>query len=177
MKHLSDEQLIEIYKRNKDGPGQEAFACLYDRYASPMLNYFYFNLHYDYNKAQDFLHDLFLKIIEKNEQFDNNQFFKSWIYRIASNMCNNEFRSRKVIQKYNDHVISGTEHGVSEIETENDLRRCINSLNHENRSLIVLRFKMKLSVREIAEICQCPEGTIKSRLFYATKELSKLYKQ
>jgi len=35
---------------------------------------------------------------------------------------------------------------------------------------------MKLTVKEIAEIYECPEGTIKSRLFYATQELSKLYK-
>lgn len=177
MKHLSDEQLIDIYKLDKDSRGQEAFVCLYERYASLMLNYFYFTLHYDHNKAQDFVHDLFLKIIEKNELFDNRGFFKSWIYRIASNMCNNEFRSRKVIQKYHDHLISNGADASQEIETENALRRCINELNQEHRSLIVLRFKMKLSVREIAEVCQCPEGTIKSRLFYATRELSKLYKQ
>ena len=177
MDHLSDEQLIGIYRNDIDGQGQVAFACLYNRYASKMLNFFFFTLHNDYNKAQDFVHDLFLKIIEKNEQFDNNQFFKSWIYRIASNMCNNEFRSNKVVQKYNEHVLSESEHLTSENETINDLRKCMRELDQEQRSLIVLRFKMKLSVREIAEIYHCPEGTVKSRLFYATRELSKLYKK
>ncbi|MEA3451458.1 MAG: sigma factor-like helix-turn-helix DNA-binding protein, partial [Bacteroidota bacterium] len=46
----------------------------------------------------------------------------------------------------------------------------------EKRSLIVLRFKLNLSIKEIANIYECPEGTIKSRLFKATKELSRLYK-
>jgi RNA polymerase sigma-70 factor (ECF subfamily) len=177
MDHLSDEQLIGIYRNDKDGQGHDAFACLYNRYASKMLNFFYFTLHSDYNKAQDFVHDLFLKIIEKREQFDNNQFFKSWIYRIAANMCNNEFRSNKVVQKYNEHVLSESEYLTSENETTNELRKCMRELDQDQRSLIVLRFKMKLSVREIAEIYQCPEGTVKSRLFYATKELSKLYKK
>jgi RNA polymerase sigma-70 factor, ECF subfamily len=176
MQHLTDEQLIVIYQSNKNGQGQIALGCLYDRYAKKMLNFFYFTLHNDYNKAQDFVHDLFLKIIEKPGMFNNNQTFKPWIYRVASNMCKNEFRNIKVIQKYNDHIISTTEPVISNDETEIAVRKCISDLNIEQRSLIVLRFKLKLTVKEIAQIYECPEGTIKSRLFYATKELSKLYK-
>ncbi|MGD0756315.1 MAG: sigma-70 family RNA polymerase sigma factor [Bacteroidales bacterium] len=168
--------MIEIYQRDKDGQGQIALGYLYDRYAKQMLNFFYFTLHNDNNKAQDFVHDLFLKIIERHNTFNNNQFFKGWIYRIASNMCKNEFRNIKVIQKYNDHIISTTEPVISNDETEIAVRKCISDLNIEQRSLIVLRFKLKLTVKEIAQIYECPEGTIKSRLFYATKELSKLYK-
>ena len=176
MRHLTDEQLIEIYQNNKGDQGQIALGCLYDRYSLQLLNFFYFTLHNDNDKAQDFVHDLFIKIIEKHGTFNNNQIFKPWIYRIASNMCKNEFRDNKVIQKYNDHVISTTEPLVLIDETEKTLRKCINNLSQEQRSLIVLRFKMKLAVKEIAEIYECPEGTIKSRLFYAIQELSKLYK-
>jgi RNA polymerase sigma-70 factor, ECF subfamily len=177
MQHLTDEQLIDIYQSDKDGQGKIAFGHLYDRYAKLMLNFFYFTLHNDYNKAQDFVHDLFIKILEKNNTFNKNQFFKAWIYRIASNMCNNEFRKNNVIKKYQDHIKSSSGFIIINTETEKDLRKCINDLNTEQRSLIVLRFKLKLTVKEIAKIYECPEGTIKSRLFYATKELSKLYKK
>lgn len=177
MKSLTDEQLMEIYQRNKDGQGQIALDYLYNRYAKKILNYFYFTLHNDYDKAQDFVHDLFIKIIEDRQKFDKNQFFKPWVYRVASNMCKNEFRSNKVIQKYKDHINSTSELITLNNETKRALRKCINDLSQEHRSLIVLRFKLKLTVKEIAEIYECPEGTIKSRLFYATKELSKLYKQ
>jgi RNA polymerase sigma-70 factor (ECF subfamily) len=81
-----------------------------------------------------------------------------------------------VIQKYADHVIYTSEHFISDNETENMLRICINKLSQEKRSLIILRFKLKLSIKEIGEIYECTEGTIKSRLYYATKELSKFYK-
>lgn len=176
MQFLSDEQLIKIYQNNKDGQGQIALGILYERYAKQMLNFFYFSLHYDYGKAQDFVQDLFVRIIEKNHTFDRNKNFKPWVYRIASNMCKNEFRSIKVIQKYADHVIHTSEHIISDNETENMLRICINKLSQEKRSLIILRFKLKLSIKEIGEIYECTEGTIKSRLYYATKELSKFYK-
>lgn len=176
MQHFSDEQLIRFYQGNKGNKGQIAFTHLYNRYAKPMLNFFYFSLHYDYNKAQDLVQDLFVKILEKHYTFNNNQFFKTWIYKIASNMCNDEFRKKNVIKKYNDHIKSSSEIITLNFETERELRKCINDLNSEQRSLIVLRFKLKLSIKEIAQIYECPEGTIKSRLFYATKELSKLFK-
>lgn len=176
MQHLSDEQLIEIFKSNKEGKGRIAFTSLYNRYAKLMLNFFYFSLNNDYNKAQDFVQDLFVKILEKHHTFNNNQFFKTWIYKIASNMCINEFRRNSVIKKYNDHIKSSSEYITLNTEAEKELRKCITNLNTEHRSLIVLRFKLKLSIKEIAQIYECPEGTIKSRLFYATKELSKLYK-
>jgi RNA polymerase sigma-70 factor (ECF subfamily) len=92
-------------------------------------------------------------------------------------MCKNEFRNNKVIQKYKNHILSTSKHIIVNNETEKALRKCINELSQEHRFLIVLKFKLKLTVKEIAEIYECPEGTIKSRLFYATKELSKIYKQ
>jgi RNA polymerase sigma-70 factor (ECF subfamily) len=176
MQHLTDEQLIKIYQSNEGNKAQVAFGHLYNRYAKLMLNYFYFSLHYDHNKAQDFVQDLFVKILEKHHTFNNDKSFKAWIYRIATNMCNNEFRNNNVIRKYHDHIKSSAEIITLSPETEKDLRKCINDLNTEQCSLIVLRFKLKLSIKEIAQIYECPEGTIKSRLFYATKELSKLFK-
>jgi RNA polymerase sigma-70 factor (ECF subfamily) len=176
MQSFTDEQLIDIYQSNKDGQGEAALDHLYKRYAKRMLNFFYFTLHNDYPKAQDFLQDLFIKIIENHQRFDKNQRFQAWIYRIASNMCKNEFRSNKVIQKFKNYITITSEHVILNDESEKLLRKCINALSQEHRSLIVLRFKLKLSVKEIADIYECPEGTVKSRLFYATKELSKLYK-
>jgi RNA polymerase sigma-70 factor (ECF subfamily) len=177
MESFTDEQLISIYQNNKDGTAQVAFSILYERYAKQMLNFFHFALHNDHDKAQDFVHDLFIRIIEKNHTFNHNKLFKPWVYRIASNMCKNEYRSEKVVQKYNNHIMTAPEPIDNQSESENSLRQCINKLSQDQRSLIVLRFKLKLKIKEIADIYECAEGTIKSRLFYATRELSKLYKE
>jgi len=177
MQSFTDEQLMEIYQRNKDGLGTMALDHLYNRYSKPIFLFFYFSLHNDKEKAQDFMHDLFVRIIEKKHTFNNKQIFKAWVYRIASNMCKNDFRSTKVIQKYNSHILSTSEPIISNNETERILSECISRLRQEQRSVIVLRFKLKLTIKEIAEIYECPEGTIKSRLFYAIKELSKTYKE
>ncbi len=176
MESLTDEQLMELYRLDKDGQGAIAFDHLYNRYAKRMVNYFYYSLWKDYDKAQDFLHDLFLKIIENKDKFDKNHSFQAWIYRIASNMCKNEFRSNEINKKYQSHVSQTTSIADNEQKIKSEFQIYINSLEPEQRSLILLRFKFNLTIKEIANIFECSEGTIKSRLFYATKELSMKYK-
>ena len=173
---FTDEQLMELFQNNKDGQGALAFDYLYNRHAKRMLNFFYYSLHNDFKKAQDFLHDLFLKIIENKARFDRNKQFQAWIYRMAINMCKNEFRSLALKKKFQDHALYSAEMSNTEQTMDRDLRVCIHSLEQEQRALIILRFKLNLSVREIASIIECPEGTVKSRLFYATRELSRMYK-
>jgi RNA polymerase sigma-70 factor (ECF subfamily) len=174
---LTDEQLMECYLIDKNGQGAMAFDHLYFRYARRMIDFFYFSLNNNADKAQDFLHDLFLKVIENRTKFDKNCSFQAWIYRMASNMCKNDFRSHAVHQKYLDERLTSPESTLPDNEAEISLRTCIKSLDQDQRSLIVLRFKINLTIREMAEIYGCPEGTVKSRLFYAIKELSKLYKK
>lgn len=176
MHKYSDEDLIDIYKSTKDGQGRKAFDCLYMRYSDTITQYFYFALYRDIEKAKDFVHDLFLKLLDSPEKFNSERKFKPWIFQVASNMCKNEFRKSEVSKKYVDHVKATKNEYLNIDESEQLLSDSIRKLSQEQRSLIVLRFKIRLSIKEIAEILECPEGTVKSRLFYATKELSKLYK-
>lgn len=177
MQTYSDEKLIEIYRTTNGNQRRKAFDCLYLRHTDSLINYFFFALGRDSEKARDFAHDLFIKILESPDKFDSKQLFKPWIFRIASNMCKNEYRKLEVVSKYRAYA----ERSVSESEEFNEkelrLSECIKKLSQEQRSLIVLRFKIKLTIKEMAEIYQCPEGTVKSRLFHATKELSKHYKE
>ncbi len=181
MKSKSDEQLMEIFQQNKDDQSKIAFDHLYHRYAKPMVNYFYYALKNDNDKAQDFLHDLFLKIIEKKDQFSCHKSFKPWIYRIAINMCNNEYRREKILHKYEEYMKASEIECYTNSQFENTIERnlwnFVNTLRPEKRALIILRFKFNLSVKEMALIFDCAEGTIKSRLFYTTKELSKILKK
>jgi RNA polymerase sigma-70 factor (ECF subfamily) len=181
MKSKTDEQLMDIIQKNKDDQSKIAFDHLYHRYAKPMVNYFYYALKNDHDKAQDFLHDLFLKISENKERFNCNQSFKPWIYRIAINMCNNDYRREKVFHKYEEHIKSSDRQYDTINHLENtighDLWNYVNNLEPEKRALILLRFKFDLSVKEMSLIFNCAEGTIKSRLFYTTKELSKILKK
>ena len=177
MQSFSDEELIEVYRTTNGSRRQKAFDCLYMRYSDSVRQYFFFALYRDHEKAKDFSHDLFLKILESPDKFDTGQQFKPWMYRVASNMCKNEYRKQDVVNKFHESIQQATNNCTYLNENEVKLSESIKRLPQEKRSLIVLRLKINLSIKEIAEVCQCPEGTVKSRLFYAIKELSKYYKE
>lgn len=72
---LLDEELMGLLA----GGEQTAFDELYQRYATPLLNFFYRMLNHDRERAEDLLHDLFLVVIEQPERFDSTRRFSTWL--------------------------------------------------------------------------------------------------
>jgi RNA polymerase sigma-70 factor, ECF subfamily len=170
----SDEELmLRLLKKER-----EAFSVLYDRYAGEMVNFFYRRLGQDEAKAQDFLHDLFLKLLNNPEKYTPGKAFRPWLYSIALNMCKNEYRSLRVREDYRLSVFpatSGSFTGSEKIDLrlfEKELTTRLSLLDETHREVFLLRFQQELSIAEIAELMGCPEGTVKSRLFYTIKALS-----
>lgn len=155
-----------------------AFSELYLRYKSRMYYYFYRMLGNSAEHANDFLQELFMKLIEKPENYNPSYNFSTWLYSIANNMCKNEYRRRDVRQEY--HSGEAREPQVeflneSSIEPEQAIEKIFQTLDllgEEHRSAFLLRYREGFSIREVAEILELPEGTVKSRLFYAKKILA-----
>ena len=172
----SDEELMSLLTNG----GQSAFDELYKRYSKPMLNFFYRLLDRDRERAEDMLHDLFLKIIERPERYDSSRSFRAWFYTLAGNMVRNEFRSRQISNDY-ERVVSvqsemltdGPEVALDRQLFERQLQWEIDRFDPEQKMLFQFRFVEEMTVRQIAEIMECPEGTIKSRLFHLTRLLAK----
>lgn len=173
---IPDEELMSLLTKG----GQQAFDELYKRYSTPLLNFFFRMLNNDRKKAEDMLHDLFLKIIEKPERFDQSRTFSSWFYTLAGNMIRNEYRSIQIrndfVQQNRDQPEEETENQVENMDRQlfdQKLQAELNSLNPDTKTLFNLRFVEEMSISQIAEIMDCPEGTVKSRLFYTTRQLAK----
>ena len=147
-----------------------------------MLYYFYRMLWNDKELAQDFLQDLFFKIIDKPQLFDANRKFSSWIFSVAHNMCKNEYRSkniRNIIEDLedadcfiNDEVVSNESPYMIE-----DIFNCLADFDEIHRTAFLLKYREGLSIDEISSILELPKGTIKSRLFYTRKKIQKKLQQ
>jgi RNA polymerase sigma-70 factor (ECF subfamily) len=177
---LTDEKLMQgIQRRN-----MSAFDELYSRYSQRLLSYFHRELGGDEQKAQDFLQDLFLKIVEKPDSFDTSRSFSTWIFTVAYNMCKNEYRRLDVRRNAEDDVrmeqvtrhseahSGNPEEGMDQAKFERVLLTELQELGDGHRSAFLLRHQQNLSIKEIAEVLGCSEGTVKSRLFYATQKLA-----
>ncbi|MFC2088171.1 RNA polymerase sigma factor [Calditrichota bacterium] len=184
-KSKTDEDLM-ILVGAKDSA---AFEELYNRYSNILLHFFYKMLAGNEQQAQDFLHDVFLKIIEKPYLFDHSKNFKTWIFQIAYNKCKNEYRRREIRNnvgikheiKNNMNQVSEKVDSPEETVDQKQLNKLIftevQKLKEEHSSTFIMRFQQGLSIKEIAEVLNCPQGTVKSRLFYATQKLLKTLKQ
>jgi RNA polymerase sigma-70 factor (ECF subfamily) len=172
----SDEELM-AYLINGN---HKAFEEIYKRYAPFMLRFFYRHLYHDKDKAQDFLQDLFMKVIEKANAYKPDKKFKVWLYTIANNMCKNEYRRNGVRgYKVNDFGVIIDDHVSLIIQHKFDRNLFNKMLTEELKAMddvqsltFSLRYLDHLSVREISEIMECAEGTVKSRLFYTLKRLT-----
>lgn len=180
MKLKPDEELMILVRNGKE----DAFSELYHRYQSRLLYFFYKMLNFDEEKAQDFLQDLFVKIIEKPEKYDPSKKFSTWVYTVAANMCKNEYRNSKVRQTIlndigyrQEQVMDGKMDGFDRKEFQREFNNNFKNLDKNQQLLITLRFQQELPLKEIADIMDIPEGTVKSRIFYLMKNLAIKFKE
>lgn len=172
---LSDEELMN---KSSDGD-QRAFSEIYNRYSQKMMNYFYRMLWQDKEKAEDFTQEIFSKLIQQPKKFDANKKFSSWLYSVAANMCKNEYRHQEVVNRASDELAhtyddrTEMSDGVDKQFFKSELNRALDLLNADQRTVFIMKFKQGLKAKEIAEILDCSEGTVKSRVFYSLKILSK----
>lgn len=172
---VSDEQLMQYICKGQS----KAFDELYHRYYEKMYYYFFRMLGQSSVVAQDFAQDLFVKLIENPSAFDLKRKFSTWIYTIASNMCKNEYRRQNIqaghLESYDNKAIKSIEiplHLDQKI-FQKHLEKAMEQLKPAHKICFVLRYQEELSIAQISQILNCPEGTVKSRLHYALKQLSK----
>ncbi|MBI3219713.1 MAG: sigma-70 family RNA polymerase sigma factor [Bacteroidetes bacterium] len=174
LKKLSDEALME-----KASQGSErALGVIYHRYSQPLLRYFYRMLWQDKAKAEDFLHDLFIRLLDNQSAFDSSRKFSTWLYSIAHNMCKNEYRKQAFRRQANhlmviaDHTPESAGNHMDQLAFQQKLDQVLSEEDEDVRTMFSLRFELEMDLVEIARVLQCPEGTVKSRLFYLKKRLA-----
>ncbi len=154
----------------------DAFNILYNRYKNRLLYYFFRMLWNSQELAQDFLQEIFYKIIEKPHLFNPRQNFKKWIFSVANNMCKNEYRKKEV--RRNTSILDSVDiySDINE-ETKNiekiipKIFEILDEFTDEQKSCFLFRYREGFSVKEISEILNISEGTVKSRLFYTRKKI------
>ncbi len=181
-KNLKDEDLlISLTKGDK-----KSFDEIYNRYAGQLQGFFMRKMWNDREKAEDFVHDIFAKIIRKPESFDPTRNFKTWLFSVANNMCKNEYKKQEVRKNtssgLDNHYSLKDDNSdvfrqVQDVEFKERFEVEINSLKEKHKNVFHLKYIAGLSIKEIAEIVNASEGTVKSRLFYATKYLAEKLKE
>lgn len=185
---LAEKELI-IKAQNGDTIAFEQLVYNYDRAVlSIAMRYMR-----DEDDAKDIYQEVFIRVFRGLKKFEFRSEFSTWLFRITTNVCLT-FKSRKKgqimisIQEEFDENQEGyetmdmiSEQRSPEEETLNNdlgilIGNAVDSLTTRQRITFVLKHYEGYKIREIAEMLNCKEGTVKKYLFDAVKNLKKKLK-
>lgn len=161
MSQVAREILIEYIKENQDKLYKIAYT-------------------YTKNKdlSLDIVQEAVTKALENIHKLKQEEFVKTWFYRI---LINEALQSVKRNKKHIEYELIDNEayyHGDEENIVENiDIYNKIEKLNNKLKTVIILRFFENLKIEEIAVITKTNTNTVKSRLYKGLNEIKKEYER
>jgi len=176
MKVSNKEIDLGLVKRAKSGDYQ-AFDLLVLKYQSRLISTA-FKFVKDVQIAEDIVQDSFIKAFKALESFREDSSFYTWIYRIAVNTSKNFLVSKKrKSELLNSDLSEEASYEIEPVETYSPedllqatqlkkvITETIDQLGEDTRTALTLRELDGLSYEQIAEVVNCPVGTVRSRIF------------
>jgi RNA polymerase sigma-70 factor (ECF subfamily) len=133
----------------------------------------------DPSAAEEIVVDTFARAHRALARLEPDSSLRPWLYRVAVNLSYNR-RPRKgvVLSSLDDAVdepLANEDGSPSHVAEQAELRRlvlgAVDELGPKHRLVVVLHYLNGLNLAEIAEVMDCPVGTVKSRLHYALRRL------
>lgn len=164
--HPTDAELAEGCKRGN----LRAYEVLYEMHGARMKS-LAFHLLRSQADAEDAVQDAFLKVYRSMKGFEGQSALSTWIYRILINCCYDAMRHKRRLAETATTRESGAD---SKLPMKIALERALEKLNDRQRLVFVMFEVEGLKHSEIAGILEAPEGTCRSWLFEAKRELKRM---
>ena len=175
----SDEQLMARFQKGDEN----AYIELVNRYRDRLLNFVY-NYIGDFEISEDIVQDTMIKLYQKKHYYREIAKFSTWLYTIAKNLANTEFRKKKQrkitllsqISRDDKPYDIPADQPETDQEIQSDIanriiRKAIDGLPEKFKTVILLRDIQELSYEDISSIIGVPIGTVKSRINRARLQL------
>ena len=176
-----DDSLVESFQKGEIS----AFDKLMVRYQSRIYNLTYSILG-NREDALDISQEAFLRAFRALGRFERKSAFYSWLYRIAMNLCIDFLRRRSHIPPISldsekmqlpHNSIPARQPSPAKLVERKELQQQINAavamLAPMQKKVFMLRHWDGLQIKEIADVIDRSEGTVKAHLFHAARNLRK----
>ena len=183
LKEPTDKQLVERVKRGD----KRAFDLLTLKYLHKIISLVGRYLR-DQDEVQDVAQEAFIKAYRALPNFRGDSAFYTWLYRIAINTAKNHLVSKSRRPPDTDIDVDDGEFqansavlrddntpeaSLATSQMESVIYKAIDDLPEELKVAVTLREFEGLSYEEIAEVMECPVGTVRSRIFRAREAIEK----
>jgi RNA polymerase sigma-70 factor (ECF subfamily) len=157
----------------------EQIVRLYERITYNLA----FRMTYNREDACETVQEVFVRLFRNFDKFEYTKKFGPWFMKLAVNVCINEAKRRsrgRALGSGGPDADPGAEPDtdrpgvldtVQRKERDRTVRKAIEELDPPYRTIVTLRYLEDLSYRDIGEILDLPQGTVKTRLFRAREAL------
>jgi RNA polymerase sigma-70 factor (ECF subfamily) len=173
-----------------------AFEALSTRYRAMIYRHVLATLH-DSSAAEDVVQEVFLRVWTHAAQWNGRGTFQAWLFRIATNLALNALRTIRRRRQQSLEIPSDpldeddessvpswmVDHSLPEPDSILELgersklfQQLVDGLPAEKRAVFRLIYDAEMQTRQVAETLGIPEGTVKSRLHYATRRLAQQWR-
>ena len=173
---LANKDLVQKMRQGEDG----AYQKVMDQWGKRVYN-FARRFANDDHFANEVVQQTFIHAFEKIDQLKDPAKLQSWLYRIASNNCISQGRRiarRRRLEEENGLMNKPDPANPSQIIEHQELRemvlKVLQMIPPEQRQVIIMKEYEGLKFREIAEILDASENTIKARMYYGLDAMRKI---
>lgn len=181
---VEENQLIERAKEG-DMIAFEKLVYRYDRHVLAIAAS-YRNSKED---AKDIYQEVFLRVFKGLKNFEGKSEFSTWLFRITTNVCityssvkkkhaytpfdngyeDEDGETNSIIDKISDNYSTDSE--LINSEVSRSIQKAIETLSPQQKMVFVLKHIHEHKIKEIADMMNCTEGTVKRYLFDAVQKL------
>ena len=169
---MSSKIIDNLVSSAKNGSA-EAFGELYEIYSKDMFRFAYYYLG-SYSLAEDCVSECVCLAFQKIGSLRKTSAFKSWLFKILHNCCNNALREKI---KSEDNVEYSS---LTDLSDEDDslseklsLKQALALLSPEDREIVILHFCQGYTSKEIGEILGLNDATVRSKIMRSGEKMRK----
>ena len=158
---------------------QAAFRELYKAFSRKVYAYV-LNMLHDHTRAEEVVADTLYEVWRRPQAFRGDSQFSTWLIGIARRKALMVYRARRPDELHDDLddiaevTASDSPDAFAELaekQRREGVQHCMGKLSDEHRECLHLVFYEGMSLAEVADVQNCPEGTVKTRLFHARQKI------
>lgn len=168
----SDDSLIQsVVARD-----QQAFKVIYHRYYQGLYR-FISRITGQYGSTEEAVNDAMYVVWDKAAKFRRGTRLSTWIFGIAYNKAlkslerGRRYQDPKYRESLDEEHTLDPDARYERLETENWLLEGMSQLSPQHRATLELTYYYGMSCREVADVMNCNESTVKTRMFYARRKM------
>ncbi|MCQ2527953.1 MAG: sigma-70 family RNA polymerase sigma factor [Saccharofermentans sp.] len=148
---------------------RESFTTTYDKYKNTVYSVI-FNYVRNSEDASDVTQDVFLKLLDCDTEFTDDEHLKAWLIRVAINSSKNLLKFRN---RFSDEEVPEMPY-FDEHNEDSEILQALIKLPEKYRIPLHLFYYEDYSIKQIGDVLGAPEATIKIRLKRGREKLKKL---